>query len=87
MAQVQVADALGRKVWIPEHWMDHPVLSRGFRKLRSGETPTPAEVSATPDENWTHAQLDQYAADRQVDLSGTTTKAEKIAAINTSTEA
>lgn len=83
MAQVQVADALGRKVYVPEHWLRHPVLKRGFRPLASDGQPTDtAHASTTPDETWTHAQLDQHAADHGIDLAGATTKAEKLAAID-----
>lgn len=89
MAQVQVSDARGRKVWVPEHWMKHPVLSRGFTALPSTGKRSTAQAAAAPqnvedqvpDESWTHDQLDQYAADKGIDLTGTTTKAEKVSAM------
>lgn len=32
MAKVQVARASdGKKVWVPEHWLDHPTLGKPFR--------------------------------------------------------
>lgn len=88
MAQIQVADARGRKVWVPEHWMAHPVLSRGFKSLpstRTREVPQP-DGDPLPDESWSHAQLDEYAAGKGIDLTGATTKAEKISAMNTTQE-
>lgn len=88
MAQIQVSDARGRKVWIPEHWMKHPVLSRGFKALPSTPTRSVAQAAADPgvgekipDESWTHDQLDTFAAEKGIDLTGTTTKAEKVSAM------
>ena len=91
MAKIQVYDALGRKVWVPEHWMKHPVLSRGFSELPSTGKRSTAQAAADPgvgeqlpDESWTHDQLDTYAADKGIDLTGTTTKAEKVSAMTSS---
>lgn len=92
MAQIQVRDALGRKVWVPEHYMNHPVLSRGFTALPSAGKRSTAQAAALPqnggdqlpDESWSHDQIDKFAADQHppVDLTGATTKAEKLSALN-----
>lgn len=62
MAQIQVyREDTGDKVWIPKFWMDHPVLSRGFRTLpseRDAENQAPdgadeTSESAAPDQSTT----------------------------------
>lgn len=44
---------------------------------RAAEAP-PAVV---PTEEWTHAQLDEFAADRGIELAASLTKPEKLAAL------
>lgn len=44
----------------------------------------PSDAAVTderPTEHWNHAQLDAYAVEHGVDLTGASTKAEKLAAI------
>ncbi|HEY1177860.1 MAG TPA: hypothetical protein VGF17_17020 [Phytomonospora sp.] len=47
----------------------------------------PAYPEGDPSEDWTGKQLDAYAADKNVDLAGASTKADKVAAIQAATSA
>lgn len=60
------ATATGRTQWIPEHWLEHPVLGEGFE--RAEKPPPPPE--GTPDDGWTIAQLRGYADQQGIDLAG-----------------
>lgn len=31
MAKILAVNAAGQKQWIPEHWLNHPVLGKGFK--------------------------------------------------------
>ena len=31
MAKILVVNAAGQKQWVPEHWLNHPVLGLGFK--------------------------------------------------------
>lgn len=68
----------GKEQQVPDHYLDHPVLGADF-------TTQPPDVSKaeSPTEAWTHVQLDEYAAKHvpPIDLTGATTKAEKVARI------
>ena len=37
MAKILAVNAAGRKQWIPEHWLDHPVLGQGFKLAPSAK--------------------------------------------------
>ncbi|HEY1176481.1 MAG TPA: hypothetical protein VGF17_10010 [Phytomonospora sp.] len=45
------------------------------------EPPAPAYPEGEPSEDWKGDQLDAYASEKGVDLSGAKTKADKVAAI------
>lgn len=51
MAKIQAYSVnTGKKLWIPEHWLTHPVLGGSFRKTPSQkvkEKQAEAESSAT----------------------------------------
>lgn len=67
----------GSKVWIPEHWFDHPTLGKPFTK-------TPRQRNADgPDDSWTVTQLRNHADRNGIDLAGATTKADILTAITT----
>lgn len=73
----------GEKQPIPRHWLDHPVLGRGFRVA-----PSQAEVdrvAAGPSEDWTVRQLEEHAVAHGIDTTGARTKAELLDAITTQT--
>lgn len=45
--KVLVLNANGERQWIPEHWLDHPVLGEGFTRISGREESRPTgEVSA-----------------------------------------
>lgn len=41
MAQIEVVNANGDKQMIPERWLDHPTLGKGFRRSRRRQAQTP----------------------------------------------
>lgn len=42
MAKILAVNAAGQKQWIPEHWLDHPVLGQGFKLPPSERAKKPA---------------------------------------------
>lgn len=46
------------------------------------DAPTTEVDPSHPDEAWSHAQLDAWATERQIDLAGAKTKAEKLERIH-----
>lgn len=86
MGQIQVRDPHGRKVWVPEHYMDHPTLSKPFTRLpsdpkRSGDQAPQDPDDQLPDESWSHAQLDKFAEPLGITFPAGATKADKVAAM------
>lgn len=67
-----VVKATGRKQWVPEHYLDHPVLSQPFRQTPSQAAAAAAEERrlAGPDESWKIAELREYAEPLGIDLTG-----------------
>lgn len=65
MAKVKVTDAHGREQYIPEHWLGHPELGKGF---------TP--ISERPSIDWTVDKLRAHAEAAGVDLAGARNKAD-----------
>lgn len=51
------------------------------------ESDAPKYPEGEPSEDWTHDQLDAYAADKSVDLTGAKNKADKVAAAKASASA
>lgn len=74
-----VSKATGRKRYVPEHYMTHPVLSKPFRLA-----PSEAARQEKPSEDWTIQRLRDWAEDPEhtVDLSGKTTKADIYDAVS-----
>lgn len=60
---------------VPEHWLTHPVLSEKWEAV-----PDPG----VPSEDWTIAQLRDYAGPAGIDLSGKTRHAEIYKAVSES---
>lgn len=71
-----VVKATGRKQWVPERWLDHPVLGQGIAL-----PPSARAKSETPNDAWRKDRLQQFAADNGIDLAGASTKAQMVAAI------
>jgi hypothetical protein len=76
------AKSTGNKQWVPEHWLDHPVLGRDFEKTPSAraieaQTPPPGE----PSTDWSRKQLDQHAQTLGIDTSGLPNKGDAVTAI------
>lgn len=69
---VTAVNTRGEKQTIPAHWLDHPVLGRGFRR----------PASATPSMSWNRQQLDAHATGLGIDVAAMSTKAEVLDAIN-----
>ncbi|WKN47149.1 hypothetical protein [Nocardioides sp. Arc9.136] len=74
------SETTGLKQRVPAHFIGHPVLGRGLRK-----TPRQIAGQAYPDgdptTDWKVAQLEAYAAEHDINLTGATTKAESVALI------
>ena len=72
--------ASGLKQRVPEHYIDHPVLGRNLTltpQVRDGLR----YPEGTPTAAWKANQLEAYAADHDVDLTGARTKDDTVAAI------
>ncbi len=71
----------GAKQRVPAEWLDHPVLGRNIAK-----TPTQraldGEIGAPPTAASTVAEIRQFAADAEIDVTGLTVKPELLAAVN-----
>ncbi|AIY17783.1 hypothetical protein GUY44_07145 [Pimelobacter simplex] len=83
------AKSTGQKQWVPEHYLEHPVLGRDFeetpssRANRDGDQPP----AGPPVQAWTRAQLDQHASVvLGLDTSDLATKADVVAAIERETQ-
>lgn len=71
----------GEEQWVPAHFFDSPVTSRGL--TRKNPNPSPEEA---PSLGWTRGQLDTYAADRlHIDTTGEKNKADALTAIQAAT--
>lgn len=77
-----VSTTTGRKQRIPEHFLTHPGF-KGKWKLppSAGEGAKDALPEGEPTEDWTRLQLDKYAADHGIDVTGASTKADVLTAI------
>lgn len=69
--------ATGDEQLVPEHFFDNPILSRGLTR----HDPNPPADDDESLEDLTIAQLRDYAAAHDVDLTGATRKADIITAI------
>ena len=81
MAKVKVlVEATGRTQHVPEHFLSHPTLGKGLKWVER------KPATDTPSEDWTLAQLRDYASDPDngVDLAGARTKADVLSAIEAS---
>lgn len=72
---VTAVNARGEKQRIPAHYLDHPVLGRGFR--------LPPSTLATPSMSWNREQLDERAIALGLDPAAYATKADVLSAIET----
>lgn len=45
MAHVKVSNSRGEIVAVPAHWVDHPVLGKGFRRIPSRRNVAPKPAS------------------------------------------
>lgn len=70
---VTAVNARGEKQRIPAHYLDHPVLGRGFR--------LPPSTLATPSMSWNREQLDERATALGLDAASYATKADVLDAI------
>lgn len=84
MGFVKAWSANGREHFVPEHWFDNPVLSRGLtRDAPEGSEPTTpagATGSVNPsrdDKSWTINRLRSYAEENSIDL-GDASKRDEI---------
>lgn len=41
MAFIEVVNSNGHKQIVPEHWLDHPTLGKGFKRSRRRQAQTP----------------------------------------------
>lgn len=41
MAQIEAVNSNGVKQLIPEHWLNHPTLGKGFKRSRRRQAQTP----------------------------------------------
>lgn len=71
----------GEKQRVPAHWLEDPVLGGQFRKTPSQEA---ADQTLSPFDAYTVPQLQEYAAQHDIDVSGLTRKAELVAAVSKS---
>ena len=65
----------GERLFVPEHFLPHPVLGANLSRV-------PTVPSSTPDETWTVPKLRKHAQDADIDLAGATSKADILAAIH-----
>lgn len=77
MALVKVTDANGNETHVPQRWLDHPELGKGF-------TPV-GDASEAPSESWKKDRLEAYATRKGVDTTGKT-KAEIVSALTENQE-
>lgn len=78
MAMVKVTDANHRETYIPERWLNHPELGKGYSRVESPDE--------TPSESWSKPRLERHAASKGVDLTGTKTKADIVARLTENQE-
>lgn len=78
---VERVNANGDKQLIPEAWTQegHPFASQFTLSPSARQR---AERTPEPSENWTVAQLRDFADRSRIDLTGATTKAEIVSAID-----
>lgn len=74
-----VVTATGRKQWVPEHYLNHPVLGAGIQLPPSVRDKTLPE--GDPTKSWTRAHLDQYAARLGIGTTDLANKTEVLDAI------
>jgi len=87
---VDVVDAEGKPLGsVPKAWIGTDLLPDGAKKAgKSAKSDKPSDSSESvtvpegdPSDDWTVKQLDAYAADHGIDLSGASNKTEKLEAI------
>ena len=71
----------GRKQRVPARWLDHPILGANLRKTPMARAGSP--ISSVPDDSGTVSQLREHADQAGIDLTGTTNKADDVAATHT----
>jgi hypothetical protein len=74
------AVATGRKQRVPRHFLDDPMLGAGIRKTPS-QRELDGELGPRPTEETLVKDIDAWAEDADVDLSGLSTKTEKLTAV------
>lgn len=70
----------GIKQRVPRHWITDPVLGRDLR-LTPSQRELDGDLGPRPREDDTVKDIDKYADKAGIDLSGTSTKSEKVAAV------
>nr|DAP45930.1 MAG TPA: hypothetical protein [Caudoviricetes sp.]DAT82847.1 MAG TPA: hypothetical protein [Caudoviricetes sp.]DAV90715.1 MAG TPA: hypothetical protein [Caudoviricetes sp.] len=45
---IRVRNSAGDIQWIPEHWLDHPELKKGFTREDAPAEPTSGQTPAAP---------------------------------------
>lgn len=45
--KVKVINANGAEQWIPDHWLDHPLLGEGFARAEATQAPGKASGHTT----------------------------------------
>lgn len=68
---------------IPKSWLGTefaPGLKKAGGKKKSDDPSAPVEIpEGDPNEDWTNAQLDAYAAAKEIDVSSAKNKADRLA--------
>lgn len=84
---VKATNANGETQHIPEHWLDHPVLGAGFTLSddQQDERDETQRLAEGPTEDWTIAQLTEYATARGIDLGGAKKHGDIYAAVTAPT--
>lgn len=77
----EAVNANGVKQIVPKAWLEDGSPFHGQFRL-TARAQQRAERSETPSENWTVPQLREHAERVGIDLTGTTTKADVLSAIN-----
>jgi hypothetical protein len=72
-----VDTATGIKQSVPTEWLDHPILGRNLIL-----PPSVLAKTDLPNEKWSKARIEDFAAAHDIDLTDATTKADMVARIS-----
>lgn len=77
-----IVEATGREERVPADWIGHPVLGEGIRLVEPEPVVEAIDPDDAPSGRDTHEVIDAYAGEHGIDLTGASTKAEKVAVID-----